>query len=80
VYYAGLALVFIVIFLWKRDMKKVKEAHMLLKEALKRERSDLESLKEKYMALLNKETNKETNQKTNQKTTTKKTTTKETTN
>lgn len=54
-YYAGVALVLIIIFLWKRDIKKVRESHMLLREALKRERNDLESLKEKYAALLNKD-------------------------
>jgi hypothetical protein len=61
VYYAGIALVFMIIFLWKRDKKKVAEAHMLLREALRLERNDLESLKEKYAALLNKENKESTN-------------------
>ncbi|MBF0473085.1 MAG: hypothetical protein HQK91_10225 [Nitrospirae bacterium] len=57
-YYAGLAIVFMIVFLWKRDLKKVRESHQLLREALRRERNDLEALKEKYAALLNKQSDK----------------------
>jgi len=39
---------------WERQVKKAKDAHKVIKEAIRSERLEIEQLKQKYLRLLDK--------------------------
>ncbi len=54
-YYLSWILFLIVLFLWKRDIRKIKESYRYILDEMRKERKDLDTLREKYISLLDKD-------------------------
>jgi len=54
-YYLSWALFIMILFLWRRDVKKVKESYRYILEEIRNERKELDLLREKYINLLKKD-------------------------
>ena len=51
-YYIGWLIIMAMLILWKRDIKGAVECHRYLLKAVRDERREIDTLREKYVALL----------------------------
>ncbi len=54
-YYLSWALFIVILFLWRRDTRKVKESYRYILDEIRTERRELDILREKYINLLKKD-------------------------
>ncbi len=57
-YYFGWILLIVILFLWRRDVQSAKKMHMYIMKLLRNERKEIDSLRDKYIALLNEKMSK----------------------